>query len=251
MARLKQRNAFSLVEVMVYGFLTVLVLGLLLMLFRETRRLFGVASGTFLVDRSLDSALMLVRQDLAETSLSSIRVYPGPPGTPGEKEGPGLTMAGAGGRVTPEGVPRWDRHVFYRLRSGSEPLTGDLVRWERPIQTFGAPLASALLPSLALPGRVRVVVRGIQLPDTTVKGVAESAVGPRGGFQVTFLRQEKGQTSLSPWNPAEVSLGRAQLDLAGNTNMVDLEMRVYRAADSVSAAHYAVVRCRMCPRTLP
>lgn len=241
------KRGFTLAEVAVYGVLALLAASLLLTVLLQTRRMFGQVTATFLVDRAFDRALVVLRQDLEESSLTSLRAYPAPAGRPGDKEPPGLTLASAAGEVTREGVPRWNRQVFYTLKGDS----GSLLRWERPMEKpGGAPLASLLLPSPNLPDtRVETVLRDVQLPNTTLPGIPESKVGPQGGFQVKFVRRSQGKEELSNWNPAEVSLGQSDDDARGNTRLVDLELRVFRPADSVSASQYAVVRCRVCPRS--
>ena len=241
------RQGFTLAELTVYAILALLAASLLLTLLLQTRRMFGQTTATFLVDRAFDRALVVLRQDIEETSLTSLRAYPSPAGSPGDKEPPGLTLASAAGEVTREGVPRWNRHVFYTLKSDS----GSLLRWERPMEKpGGAPLASLLLPLPNLPDvQVETVLRDVQLPNTTLPGIPESKVGPHGGFQVKFVRRNQASEELSGWNPAEVSLGRSEEDARGNTRLVALELRVFRPADSVSASQYAVVRCRVCPRS--
>ncbi len=240
-------------EIAVYSFLSLLAAGLLVTLLRETRRFFGQSTASFLVDRAFDKALGTLRQDLEETSLSSIRVYPGPPETPAAKELPGLTLAGAAGELTGEGIPRWSRHVFYTLKNdgASGSLTGSLVRWEKPMESAGGlPAFTPQLPTQALAGsRLETVLRDVQLPNTTVPEVSASAIGPVGGFAPSFVRYSAGKEQLSAWNPGEASLGLGGLTMQGNTALVDLELRVWKAADSVSASQYAVVRFRVCPRT--
>ena len=250
---MRKRAGFSLMEAMLYGFLSLLAIGLLLTLLRDGRRLFGHTTATFLVDRAFDRALVLLRGDLAETSLSSIRVYPAGPGSDGDKEVPGLTLAGSGSEVTREGVPRWKEHVFYSLQGEAGALTGTLQRWRVPLENPGGiPSPNLMLPSLARPAvGVETVLRDVQMPATSIPKIDESRVGPRGGFQVTFVRRRAGKEILSPWNPCEVSVGRGEKDIEGNTSLIDLELRVFRPADSVSASQYAVVRCRLCPRTVP
>jgi hypothetical protein len=243
-----------LTEAVVYGVLSLLAVGLLGTLLVESRRVFGQSTATFLVDRAFDRALIVLRRDLAETSLTSIRVYPGPPGTPQEHEPPGLTFIAAGGEVTPQGVPRWNRHVFYTLKGESTApgvVTAPLVRWEKPLEKpSGEPVPTSLLPSQTMPGAaVDAVLRDVQQPRTQVPDIEESKVGARGGFQVTFVRRSAQSDLLSPWNPGEATLGKGGLSYKGNTGLVEVELRVWRPADSLSASQYVVVRCRISPRT--
>ncbi|HXE73499.1 MAG TPA: hypothetical protein VNO81_12640, partial [Candidatus Nitrosotenuis sp.] len=198
-------------ELAVYMFLALVAAGLIVSLFVVGRRTSEATYSSYLVSRDTETAINWLREDLAQASLGSLRVYPS---SASSGERPGVSMQSAVDYDDPsrltisrQGSPRFASYVFYTLAptSGS---TGGLVRWvSKPAGDQRVPLPSTLLPSTVSDGtHQRTVLRDLVLPGVQVAGVGK--VDEFGGFRVRFVRRQGGEAgpeSLSDVNPAQIS----------------------------------------------
>ena len=223
------RRGFTLIEIVVYCGLSVVALGLILSLFTVAKRTQQQTYSQYLVGGSLSSTIDLIRRELQATALSSIVV----------KEGtPGFSCASAynseGNFVpNPYGAPRWQKNVFYHLESG-----GSLVRWskEMPPDTF-LPLPSTLSPSQVEGSSGRSVMSGLLAPNKAVKGIFEGS--PYGGLELSFVRRDEGEDSLSKVNPKDSN------DYDKHTRLVEVTLRTF---EDRSEPDFSEVSFRVCPR---
>lgn len=219
MSSLRNRRAFTLIEIMIYATISLMVLSTILGVYLASLRLFRTASSSYLMSNEALSAYRTLQQDLRETSLSSIVVA---------DQGFAFVSARdpekpAEFRVSRFGVPQWTSAVYYRL----EPQDGryhHLVRYASKLDRPKAiPAPPAFVSGPISTSHRRVVMRYLLPPG---KGVQAGSDGYRlvdrakekGGARLGFLvRDEQGQLSDTPTHPSandgRVTTGMVRLDL--------------------------------------
>lgn len=250
------RRGFTLYEVLVGMVIAFAALALVTSLFIVGRRTSEATYSNYLVSQDTELGIGALRRDLQNSSLASIRVFPGPSGA-GER--PGLSMCTCAPPDKPTtvsvnafGAPRWSSNVYYTLEPAG-PTTGNLVRW-----TTGLP-ADQLLPLVppAMPSSIsdktqsRAVLHNVLLPNQNVfQGGTPGTTDARGGFRAQFVRRaggEGGNESLSDRNPSEVTLDPQGLSITDNTKLVEVELRLLHKSTNGKPSVYAI-KFRACPR---
>ncbi len=274
MKRTNLRNSgFTLVELMIYMFLSIIVLGIITTTFVYISDAYNRTSSAFDVQRRVETGIEQVRRDLSQTSLNSIQVYP----KSGDRK-PGVSMITAcqeekvsthrsqdSFTMSQYGVPKWWGHVFYtviprepqpgEVGTDFQGKLGSLVRWTLPLDDKDSPpypFPTNILPrdfnkNRAVP---RVILRGIPLPDSPrLKGLDHFKTDgvDYGGFQVAFVRQEKDNKGgvtreyLSTRNPADF-IGKS--DTKASSELVQVNItNIYISERSGKLSAYSFSFC--------
>jgi type II secretory pathway pseudopilin PulG len=198
---LTRRKAFTLVELVIYMFLMVVLLGIVFRMAIVNRRQMEKPAAGFRAVQTFLSLQSILNRDLQETDLSTVRIYPNPrfPGAP-----PGMSLASPRGladdavKMTPQGGVLWQKIIYYYVMPDpSRPGTGRLVRKEGLVPGLPStkPVASAFEPSVAGfdRGRRRFVATNILLANQEIPQLKLS-LGRHGGFEAVFMDGE-GKTS--------------------------------------------------------
>ena len=229
-----RKRGFTLMELAVYLFLFLLAGVALYQLYT-----FGTAAqrntlSSYLVSGDTETCVRWLRRDLQETTLVSLRSYPGPDG-PAERPGcsfmSGRTLGEGEFQAIPgQGGSAWNKHVFYTLVPTSA-RTGELVRWERPLDAAekdNVPRPSTLMPSSLGTNHRKVMLKQVLLPNTNVANLpGVPATDQFGGFRVQYVRRaggEAGNETLSSINPTDNA--RIGDQFADNTRLVEVEMKI-------------------------
>jgi len=169
-------GGFSLVEMLIYAFLLLMILGVVFRMAIQGRRNAERPMASYRLQQNLMAAQKYLQQDLRETRLCTIRIYPNP-SSPDAK--PGISMASprsiATGdlKLTPSGTPLWQKVVYYCLEGDpANPATGSLVRKEGTLPGLPSanPAASPYEPSQAPCEKkhCRTVAKCIYMPGQTI-----------------------------------------------------------------------------------
>jgi hypothetical protein len=188
-----QKKGFSLVELMVYAFLTVLILGVVFRMMVLNRRQMERPAATFRTQQELLTAHRYLERDIEETRLSSIRIYPNsshPNALPGISLSSPRSIEDDSLKLSPTGFPVWQKTVYYFLeKDPRRPSSARLVRREGVISGYpsAVPLASYHEPARAPFNRrrERVVARSLLLPMESIP-LLSRRLGPAGGFEAYF-----------------------------------------------------------------
>lgn len=246
-------SGFTLTELIIYMFLSIIVLGIITVCFIYVSGAYGRTASAFDVQRKVEVGVEQLSRDLSSSSLNSIRIYPS-----SNDNMPGVSMITANKEevvstyrgqdsfgITQYGAPQWWGHVFYTVAVRSpqpgevgtafQGKLGNLIRWTMPLDTktsYPYPFPSDIYPRDFGKNKtsVRVILRGIPLP---------SAPAPKdldhfktdgidyGGFQVAFIRQEKDKKGaieneyLSSRNPIDFS-GKKDTDASSELVQVNI-----------------------------
>lgn len=250
------KRGFTLMEILVSMVIAFAALALITSLFIVGRRTSEATYSNYLVSRDTENGIGWLRRDLQNSSLASIRVYPGPNGA---NQQPGLSMCTC---VPPDkettvqinqfGAPRWSSNVYYTLEPAG-PNTGNLIRWstELPADQL-LPLPSSVMPSaLSDKKNSHTILHDVLLPNQNIfEGGTPGTTDARGGFRAQFVRRaggEDGAESLSDRSPSEVTLNPNGLDVSGNTRLMEVELRLLHRSTAGHPSVYAI-RFRVCPR---
>lgn len=246
-----RRRGFTLLEITVYCFLSILAGMVLYTLYTVGTRSRQVSISSYLVSVDTESAIRWMRRDLQETALVSVRVFPNPSAP---TEPPGVSFLSARDpaemdegklNVNPYGAPLWTKYVFYTLLPGAR--IGQVVRWEKALDTPQkdfVPRQSDTLPS-AIPAGVkakRTVMSDALEPNVSVVGLNGSPTWKTdqyGGLRVQFLQRtggEGGDEALTSVNPSDHDSGG---DTSDNTKLVEVELKVL-ANDTTRPTVYAI-----------
>lgn len=250
-----RRRGFTLVEILIYAFLSLLILATVTALFSTGRGHYQAASTSFLIGKEAEVGLRWIRADLQGAPLTSIRLYPR---TGFSTEPPGCSFVSARGedgtlQLSDAGVPLWQRHVFYTLVREGNGNTGSLVRWEKPLAAPAPePSATAVLPS-SLGGSQRALLRGLAWPGSELEGLGR--LGPGGGFALRFVRQTPDGEELVEENPADTA-ARAARDpspearraLAQWRPLLDLQITLASGNSETGATSHMQLPFRVSPR---
>lgn len=251
-----RQRGFTLYEILVTMVIAFAALALVMSLFIVGRRTGEAAYSNYLVNRDTENGIAWLRRDLQNSSLASIRTFPGPSGT---NEAPGLSMCTCVPADKPTtvlinefGAPRWSSNVYYTLEpEGAD--TGSLVRWTTAVPTNQLlPLPSGVMPSAQSDKtNRRELLHGVLLPNKNIfEGGTPGATDDRGGFRAQFVRRaggEAGAESLSDRNPSEVTLSPDGDNIADNTRLVEVELRMLHKSTTGKPSVYAI-KFRVCPR---
>lgn len=134
-------RGLTLVETMVYAFLSLLILLMVFAIFERGRTSYNTVTDTYLLGKEAAAGLRSLRSDLEETALASITLHDRPDGDTT------LSMVSARNSTTNQfettfhGAPKWQKHVFYTVTG--DDSNGALIRWEQPMAQVTTPLPSA------------------------------------------------------------------------------------------------------------
>ncbi len=238
------RRGVTLLELLIYIVLFGLVASLVAEIFVVASRNARQTAAAYAVSGQTDTALRIIRQDLQETALTSVRVY-------SNNNSPLASMISAREMDTERlqgklliseyGVPRWRKHIFYAYNAGN------LVRWE-----VALPAAEQnRLPKLAvrptaIPGSARIIVRGIVAPRAVVKGLGAGSytASDWGGFRMQFLRRMGGPAGAEVL--VDVNPGLNKAAPADNTRLVEVELAI--TEDVGNPPNFYRVKFRVGPR---
>lgn len=253
-----RRRGFTLIELIIYTFLSMLILAAVYSLFISGRRNYHAVATSFMIGQEAEVGLRWIRADLQEAALNSIRIYPRPGHA---SEPPGVSFMSARSprdsllQISDAGAPAWQKHVFYTLvREGQGP-TGSLVRWEKPVTPAPAvPSATDLLPSSQQDvSRKRVILRGVAWQYSRLEG--RSNLGESGGFQLRFVRQTATGEVLVVESPADATALAASDSQAANMAilgqhlpLLDLQIALTSGNSETGATSYIQLPFRVSPR---
>jgi type II secretory pathway pseudopilin PulG len=225
---LEIKRGFTLIEIIVYFGLSVVALGIIVSIFAVAHRTQRQTYSQYLVGGSLSSTIRIIRRELQVTALSSIV---------SQQDAPGFSCASAYDNegqfvINGYGVPHWQKSVFYHLDEGS------LIRWSKdmPEGNF-LPLPSSTSPSEVDASQGRSLMSGL-LPVN--QAVGEFYPGSTyGGLELSYVRREDRQDSLSKVNP------RDSEDYDSHTRLVEVTLRTF---EDRSDPDYSEITFRVCPR---
>ncbi|MCE1246982.1 MAG: hypothetical protein LWY06_10090 [Firmicutes bacterium] len=214
------KKGFSLTELIIYMLMSMIMLGIITVVFVSVSDSYKKTMSTFDVQREVEAAADQIRRDLNQSSLNSIVVYPS-----GSERNPGVSMISPCQEetfsktttsdsfvMTQNGGPRWGRYVFYTVlpretKSGEQGSQyqgrmGNLVRWvweldDKDISPYPSP--TNVLPSQFSTKRApfSIILRGVPLPTSPeLQGLPHFKTNgvDYGGFQVAFVRQSCDKT---------------------------------------------------------
>lgn len=236
------RRGVTLLELLIYIVLFGLVASLVAEIFVVASRNARQTAASYAVSGQTDTALRVIRQDLQETALTSLRVY---------SNGPLASMISSREMDTERlqgklliseyGVPRWRKHIFYAYNAGN------LVRWEVALPAAQQDrLPKLAVRPTAVPGNARIIVRGILAPRAVVKGLGAGSftASDWGGFRMQFLRRMGGPTGAEVLT--EVNPGLNKAAPADNTRLVEVELAI--TEDIGNPPNFYRVKFRVGPR---
>jgi hypothetical protein len=131
-------RGFTLVEIIVYAFLSLLILMMVFAVFKSGRDSYNTVTDTYLLGKQADAGLRSLREDLTDTALASIVLRDRPDGDTTLSMISARNAASGRFETTLYGAPKWQRYVFYTL--AGDDKDGSLIRWEQPIATPTSPV---------------------------------------------------------------------------------------------------------------
>ncbi|MFA5506436.1 MAG: type II secretion system protein [Vulcanimicrobiota bacterium] len=228
---MRHQRGMTLTELIIYMALAVLACVLLWSFQKITFGTRQASAATYLVNGETETCINWIRQDVNETALASIQLYPSE-GSPSEAPGMALVSNRAYSEelrgkplVNNWGAPRWDKHVLYTLDIPSGAQTGQLVRWEREIAPKNLlPVLAEVLPS-TFTDRSRVVLRDVLAPHTTVEKVGREGrieTDEFGGFRSQFVRRVGGSGGEEVLTTVNPTAGNPR----DNTRLLEFELKI-------------------------
>lgn len=259
-----RKKAFTLIESLVYLGIFSLAGMLIATIFFYMNRTQRATTATYAVTGETDTAIQVIRRDLEETALGSIRLNAEPVHRTGRGpagDAPAFLTSGASfcaARVpagpdvdklwiSEYGVPRWTKNVFYAIRKkGNDPA--ELVRWEIPLAATAnnrIPQSVELFPTVVNSTTERVVLHNLILPNATVRDVPNYKANAWGGFDIGFLRRKggNGEDYKAYKNPNQETEAAAQLDA---TQLVDVKLAI--SQDLTGKTEFYSINFRVMPR---
>ncbi len=193
----------TLIELIIYMFLLSIILSLVFRIVVLNKKQSSKPMASFNVQQEFIFAQDALRQDLKETKLSTVKIYPNPD-HPNATVGISLisprTIDTNEIKTTPYGTPYWQKIIYYYLEK--DPKREDvayLVRKEGVISGLPSanPKASPYEPAKAPydKRRKKIIARFIMLPHKRVPEL-NMTTGEYGGFEVFFLNPE-GEKSIT------------------------------------------------------
>lgn len=250
----RTRAGFTLVEMIIAMGITVLVMGAVAYMYRQSREQFEKPRASFSLQDDLVHLTAWLQSDLSESDLSTVRSYPN---SKYASEAPGLSLESprqmtddASSAVsadalttTPTGGVAWQKYVYYTLVPVDDPVqgsnvVGNVVRKEGLLTTdqtdpldaaWAFPVASPKLPSQAgTVASTRVVAHDVVLPGTSV--AAQMGLDAAGGFKVTALQDGSPQPlsgTLLPEQPVSVTLWVREISTAtGKVSTLSVQLQI-------------------------
>jgi hypothetical protein len=243
----------TLIELMIYMFLAGLLLTAIGSLMVSIKRWSAGAEGAFLVSEQFESGVRWMRQDLQETSLASVQVYPN---AQNPTEPPGLSFESARTPDHPEvflinafGAPQWSEYIYYTLANG------ELIRWAQATSTPSlVPAPSSVLPSMrANRQSERTVFHDLVAPGKPVAGKPGVTADQYGGFHASFVHLQDGSPpheTLTQWSPAQITAGQAPAAVwpGGNLKLVQIDLQGNQVNSSSGKPTWFALSFRISPR---
>ena len=224
-----QQRGMTLTELVVYMALAVLATVLLWALQKVTMTARNATTSNYLVNGQTETCVDWIRQDINETALTSVLVYP-QPSVP--EEDPGMSLVSnrslADSKLLSNswGAPQWDKHVAYTLEVEPGKGVGQLVRWERELSLKNMlPQPADFLPSVKGQDTSKVLLRDVMAPNSTVEGIGPGGsvqTDEHGGFRAQFVRRvggSGGEEILTWQNPVA---GNPR----DNTRMMEFQLKI-------------------------
>lgn len=188
-----RKPGFTLMEMVIYMLLVTLILGIVYRMAVLNRRQMERPASSFRLQEGVLLAHRLLRQDLEETDIHTIRIFPD---ASNPKEPPGISIASPRSledgafRCSPTGAPLWQKIIYYTLQADPDnPEVSNLIRREGTIA--GLPSAFAPVspdpPSVASfdRGHTSIAARNICSPGVIIESL-QMKLDERGGFSVLF-----------------------------------------------------------------
>lgn len=233
-----RHRGMTLIELVLYMALSIVAGVLLWSVNGMIRGGQQAVTSSYLVSGDTEKAIEWIRRDVSETALASIEVFPNP-AKPGEAPGASLVSNRAfdpdqNGRplVNRWGAPQWDKHVLYTLEREGSAQTGNLVRWEREIESKNfLPVVCPVVPSSAGQSKQKVLLRDVLAPNLASADFGPAGSGVTdgfGGFRMQFIRRAgngSGADTLTTVNPR---VGNP----SENTRMLECEMKILQQEQS-------------------
>ena len=196
-----KKRGFTLFELVIYSFLLAVILGIVFRLAIFNRRTFEKPAASLRIQQDLIAIQKMLRKDLEETHLSTVRIFPS---NPASNEPPGISMISARDidndeiQTTSSGTPYWQKIIYYYVEKDPDrPETGRLVRREGKIAGLPSanPKASTYKPQNAPyeAKRSRIAAHHILLPKDKIKELNYTA-GNQGGLEAFFMDQNGNQS---------------------------------------------------------
>ncbi len=246
-----KRRGFTLTEVLIYGVLSLLVMGIVASLFFTAQRTHQAVTSSYNIGPGLSIAVEQIRKDLAGAPLASVSV---------KKDPPGLSLQSSyeiddttRNVIGDFGVPVWQKWVHYGLDYAPGDTTAKLVRWEEA----GVGRVPGLSPTAPWPPQTsqkRVILRDVAVPNAVLDGVGGNGqiqLDGWGGFRVQFLRLDNnGDWVASDDNPSGVLNGGTRVSPAerqGLSRMMEVELKQYMSS-STGKPNYFSLKFRAAPR---
>lgn len=226
---MRKTRGMTLIELIVYMALAVLATVLLWSLQKVTRTTRNATTSSYLVNGQTETCVDWMRQDINETALASIQVYPN---LQESSEAPGMAMVSSRSFADSDlltnswGAPQWDKHVAYTLDVKPGELVGNLVRWERELDNKNLlPQLADFLPSVKGSGNSKVILRDVLAPDSTVPRVGPSdttSTDEFGGFRARFIRRIGGAGGEEAFTWQNPTAGNPR----DNTRLLEFQIKI-------------------------
>lgn len=246
-----KRRGFTLSEVLVYGFLALVVMAVVTSVFFTAQRTHQAVSTSYNIGPALSVAVEQIRKDLAGAPLASVSVKQDPPGLSFQSS---YKLDETSRNVIGDfGVPVWQKWVHYGLDYNPGDTTANLVRWEEA----GISRVPGLSSSAPWPPQTtnkRVILRNVAVPNALLDGVGENGrmqLDGWGGFRVQFLRLDaNGDWVAGNDNPRGMLEGGQRVSpdqLKGLSRMMEVELKQYMPS-STGRDNYFSLKFRVAPR---
>jgi hypothetical protein len=184
------KRGFTLVEIIIYGFLSLLVLMTVYAIFSSGRDAYSTVTDAYLLGKDAEAGLRTLRTDLQETAAASIRIADAANGDSS------ISMLsprkpGSNEFVTANwGMPQWQKYVHYTVVQEGD--TASLLRWEEKIADLTSvqfPLPSSASSDAPPSDAVKkMALRNLVFPKSGALGARHAR------FQARFVRYDTSST---------------------------------------------------------
>lgn len=232
------RRGHTLIELVIYFFLSVAAGLIVLQLFLLAQRSGDRAYATYLVSGNMATTIRMIRKELQATSLASVTSYGSTAG-----QAPGFSCVSAYDdkgefQLGAYGTPHWQKHVYYTLDN-----KGAISRWTTDIadKNFLPTLAAAPGAPDASTGKV---LMQDALPPNQAVGSSKDPdkwhpASSYGGLEVGFLRRDNASETVVPENP------RDSTEPEKNTPLIQVIVRLFEAE---RGPNFMEIKFRVAPR---
>lgn len=158
---MRASRGFTLVEIIIYSFLSLLILMTVYAIFSQGREAYSQVTDAYLLGKDAEAGLRMLRSDLQETALSSIRIKDRSDGDSSLSMISARKYGADEFETSPFGGPRWQKYVHYTVSDST------LVRWEEKVADLSTvlfPLPSAADPTTPVGAEKKVVIRNLVRP---------------------------------------------------------------------------------------